>query len=107
MQVQNKQHLTVKNIPQEVANQASIFAVCVCFLFSITPHFFHLPLWVSGFVIVALGWRTLQNLGMIKALSKWIVVPLVLFGGVGVFAEYWAIVGRDAGLAFLTVMMSL
>ena len=107
MQVQNKQHLTVKNIPQEVANQASIFAVCVCFLFSITPHFFHLPLWVSGFVIVALGWRTLQNLGMIKALSKWIVVPLVLFGGVGVFAEYWTIVGRDAGLAFLTVMMSL
>jgi transglutaminase-like putative cysteine protease len=107
MQVQNKHHLTVKNIPQEVASQASIFAVCVCFLFSIAPHFFHLPLWVSGFVIVALGWRILQNWGMIKALSKWIIVPLVIFGGVGVFAEYWTIVGRDAGLAFLTVMMSL
>ena len=107
MQVQNKQHLTVKNIPQETASQASIFAVCTCFLFSITPHFFHLPLWVSGFVIVALSWRSLQNLGMIKALSKWVVVPLVLLGGVGVFAEYWTIVGRDAGLALLTVMMSL
>jgi transglutaminase-like putative cysteine protease len=107
MQVQNKQHLTINSIPQEVASQASTFAVCVCFLFSITPHFFHLPLWVSGFVIVALGWRSLQNLGMIKALSKWVVVPLVLFSGVGVFVEYWTIVGRDAGLAFLTVMMSL
>jgi transglutaminase-like putative cysteine protease len=107
MQVQNKHHLTVKNIPQEVASQASIFAVCVCFLFSIAPHFFHLPLWVSGFVIVALGWRSFQNWGMIKALSKWVIVPLVIFGGVGVFAEYWTIVGRDAGLAFLTVMMSL
>jgi transglutaminase-like putative cysteine protease len=107
MQIQNKQHLTVKNIPQEVASRASIFAVCFCFLFSITPHFLHLPLWVSGFVIIALVWRCLQNQGMIKALPKWIIVPLVLFGGIGVFAEYWTIVGRDAGLALLTVMTSL
>jgi transglutaminase-like putative cysteine protease len=107
MQIQNKHHLTVKNIAQEVASRASIFAVCFCFLFSITPHFFHLPLWVSGFVIVALGWRSLQNQGMIKALPKWIIVPLVLFGGVAVFAEYWTIAGRDAGLALLTVMTSL
>jgi transglutaminase-like putative cysteine protease len=107
MQIQNKHHLTVKNIPQEVASRASIFAVCFCFLFSITPHFLNLPLWVSGIVIITLGWRSLQNQGMIKALPKWIIVPLVLFGGVGVFAEYWTIVGRDAGLALLTVMTSL
>lgn len=107
MQVQNKHHLTAKNIPQEVANRASIFAVCFCFLFSIAPHFLHLPLWVSGFVIVALGWRSLQNQGIIKALPKWVIVPLVLFGGVGVFAEYWTIVGRDAGVALLTVMTAL
>jgi transglutaminase-like putative cysteine protease len=107
MQIQNKQHLTVKNIPQEVASRASIFAVCFCFLFSITPHFLHLPLWISGFVIIALVWRSLQNQGTIKALPKWIIVPLVLFGGIGVFAEYWTIVGRDAGLALLTVMTSL
>lgn len=107
MQIQNKHHLTVKNIPQEVANRTSIFAVCFCFLFSIAPHFFNLPLWVSGFVVIALGWRSLQNQGVIKALPKWVIVPLVLLGGVGVFAEYWTIVGRDAGLALLTVMSSL
>lgn len=107
MQVQNKHHLTVKNIAQEVASRSSIFAVCFCFLFSIAPHFINLPLWVSGFVLVALGWRSLQNQGVIKALPKWVIVPLVLFGGIGVFAEYWTIVGRDAGLALLTVMTSL
>jgi transglutaminase-like putative cysteine protease len=107
MQTQNKNHLTIKNIPQEIANRASIFAVCFCFLFSIAPHFFNLPFWISGIVIVALGWRSLQNQGITKALPKWIIVSLVLFGGVGVFAEYWTIVGRDAGLALLTVMTSL
>ena len=85
---------------------ASIFAVCFCFLFSIAPHFRHLPIWVSVIVLVALSWRCLQNLGRIRELPKWLLIPLVLFGGVGVFAEYWTIVGRDAGLALLTVMTS-
>ena len=57
----------------------------------------------------ALIWRSLENSqGSLKAIprlatrSSW-----CLFGGVGVFAEYWTIVGRDAGLALLTVMTSL
>jgi hypothetical protein len=65
-----------------------------------------LPGWVSAIVVIALGWRGLQNLGKIRELPKWMLIPLVLFGGIGVFAEYWTIVGRDAGLALLTVMTS-
>lgn len=107
MQVQNKLHLTVKKIAQETASRASIFAVCFCFLFAIAPHALNMPLWVSGFVLVALVWRSLQNQGIIRGLPKWIIVLLVVLGGVGVFAEYWTIVGRDAGLALLTVMTSL
>jgi transglutaminase-like putative cysteine protease len=57
-------------------------------------------------VIVSLGWRCLQNLDKISEMPKWVVIPLVFFGGIGVFAEYWTIVGRDAGLALLTVMTS-
>jgi transglutaminase-like putative cysteine protease len=107
MQFQNKHHLTIKNIPYEAASRASIFTVGFCFLFSIFPHFIRLPFWVSGFVVVTLVWRFLQNEGILKALSKWIVATLVLFGGVGVLVEYQAIVGRDAALALLTVMTSL
>lgn len=107
MQTQNKHHLAVQKIPQEVASRASIFSVCFCFLFSIAPHFFHLPLWISGFVIVALGWRSLQNLDLIRPMPKWVIIPLVLFGGLGVFSQFWTIAGRDAGLALLTVMTSL
>jgi len=99
-------YLPIRSIADEIANRSSIFAVCFCFLCSIGPHFRNLPLWVSAIVIVSLGWRCLQNLGKLKEMPKWVLIPLVFFGGMGVFAEYWTIVGRDAGLAMLTVMTS-
>ena len=101
-----KVNLPIRAIPEEIASRESVFAVCFCFLFSIAPHFRHLPLWVSGFVIIALTWRIAQNLNRVPALSKWLLAPLVLIGGISVFAEYWTVVGRDAGLALLTVMAS-
>ena len=96
----------IQSISHEVANRSCVFAVCFCFLFSIAPHFPNLPLWVSGMVTFALGWRCLQNLGKLPEVPKWILIPMVIAGGVGVFAEYWTVVGRDAGLALLTVMSS-
>ena len=96
----------IRSISQEVANRSCVFAVCFCFLFSIAPHFPNLPLWVSGIVAFALSWRCLQNLGKLPEVPKWILIPMVLLGGVGVFTEYWTVVGRDAGLALLTVMSS-
>jgi transglutaminase-like putative cysteine protease len=100
------QNLPMHSIQHEATSRACVFAVCFCFLFSIAPHFVNLPGWVSAIVVIALGWRGLQNLGKVRELPKWMLIPLVLFGGIGVFAEYWTIVGRDAGLALLTVMTS-
>ena len=90
----------------EVANRNSVFAVCFCFLFAMAPHFGHLPLWISAIVAFSLAWRCLQNVGRIPQFPKWLLIPLVIVGGVGVFAQYWTVVGRDAGLALLTVMSS-
>jgi transglutaminase-like putative cysteine protease len=94
----------MRSISMELANHSSVFAVCFCFLFSIAPHFRQLPLWISAIVLFSLGWRCLQNLGKLPEFPKWLLIPLVIVGGVGVFAQYWTVVGRDAGLALLTVM---
>ena len=93
------QVLPYQRIGQEEASRGSVFSVCFCFLFAMAPHFLTLPIWVIVLVIVAIGWRSLQNLGRLRELPKWMLIPLVLLGGIGVFAEYWTIVGRDAGLA--------
>jgi transglutaminase-like putative cysteine protease len=99
-------NLPIHAIPEEIASRESVFAVCFCFLFSIAPHFRNLPLWVSGFVVVALAWRVLQNFDRVPAIPRWVLAPMVAIGGISVFAEYWTVVGRDAGLALLTVMVS-
>ena len=97
-------NLPYRAIAQETANRNSVFAVCFCFLFSIAPHFRNLPLWVTGIVVFALAWRGLQNLNRAPAVPRWLLIPMVVGGGIGVFAQYWTVVGRDAGLALLTVM---
>ncbi|MGD2173043.1 MAG: DUF3488 and transglutaminase-like domain-containing protein [Gammaproteobacteria bacterium] len=99
-------NLPIREIPLEISSSTSVFAVCFCFLFALVPHFSHLPLWIIAVVAISIGWRVLQNLGKLPELPKWMLIPMVLIGGVGVFAEYWTIVGRDAGLALLTVMTS-
>jgi transglutaminase-like putative cysteine protease len=99
-------NLPIRSIPEEIASRESVFTVCFCFLFSIAPHFRNLPLWVSGLVSIALAWRVLQNFDRVPVVPKWILAPMVVIGGVSVFAEYWTVVGRDAGLALLTVMTS-
>lgn len=97
----------IASIHQEIASGESVFAVCFCFLFSITPHFRNLPLWISAIVVVSLAWRILQNTNRVPVMPRWILVPMVIIGGISVFAEYWTVVGRDAGLGLLTVMTSL
>ena len=87
----------IRSISMELSNRNNVFAVCFCFLFSIAPHFRHLPLWVSGTVIAALAWRCLQNVGKLNEVPKWLLIPMVIAGGISVFAEYWTVVGRDAG----------
>ena len=99
-----EQNLPIRSIPSEVAGRTGVLAVCICFLVSLAPHFVNLPPWTIAVALAALGWRLLQNIGRLPELPKWMLIPLVLCGGVGVFAEYWTIVGRDAGLALLTVM---
>lgn len=97
-------NLPFQKISMETADNNAVLAVSYSFLLSMIPHFFHLPLWVTGFTLFALAWRSVQSVGHVGAIPRWLLVPLVVVGGVSVFAQYWTIVGREPGLALLTVM---
>ena len=97
-------NLPIHQIAQEQADRSAILSVSLSFLLVMLPHFAHSPMWVSGFTLFALAWRSAQAFDKVPALPRWLLVPLVVAGGLGVFAEYWTIVGRDPGLALLTVM---
>ena len=73
-------------IAQESVDKSAILAVSFSFLLVMLPHFFHIPPWVIGFTVFALVWRSTQAFELIGAIPRWILVPLVLVGGLGVFA---------------------
>jgi transglutaminase-like putative cysteine protease len=99
-------NLPMHRIGEEAVENRSLEAVIVSFLITMLPHFAHLPIWVSSIALFAMIWRILQaRIGLWPA-PKWLLVPLVMVGGVSVFAQYWTIVGREPGLALLTVMTS-
>ena len=97
-------NLPIHRIAEEPVTNTGLDAVSYSFLLAMLPHFLNLPLWISGFALFALTWRLLQARARLREVPKWVLVPLVLVGGVSVFAQYWTIVGREPGLALLTVM---
>lgn len=72
-------------------------------LIAAVPHVSHLPLWVSALIPAAL----LLRLGLGRAPSRWLLVPLVLLAFAAVFVQFHTIAGVTAGGAFLSAMVAL
>lgn len=75
------------------------------------PHLIYQPPWVAGLFVVMMGWRAMHHwrgwpLPAQKRSLKWLhslgaVLTIVLL-----FANYGLTIGRDAGVALLTVMLA-
>ncbi len=97
-------NLPIHRIAEEPLSRNSVNAVAFSFLITMLPHATHLPLWVISIAVVSLFWRVLQAYGYLFQVPKWLLIMMVLGGGLSVFAQFWTIAGRDPGLALLTVM---
>ena len=98
--------LPMHRIGEETAGRRAVEAVSFSFLVAMLPHLAHLPLWITILAMFSITWRILQARTKLWPAPKWLLVPLIIAGGIGVFAQYWTIVGREPGLALLTVMTS-
>lgn len=75
----------------------------------IAPHAERLPLWLSAAAAALLAWRAWQarHAGAITAGPRALMIALVLATTAGVYAEYGTLLGRDAGVALLVMMLAL
>lgn len=94
----------IQRIGEEPLSRHMINAIAFSFLITMLPHATHLPLWVTSIGLVSLLWRVLQAYGFLFQVPRWLLIMMVLSGGLSVFAQFWTIAGRDPGLALLTVM---
>ena len=75
-------------------------------LMVLAPHFAHLPLWISALSCATLLWRAaLTWLGR-RMPPVWLLVPIALAAMAGVYLSFRTLLGRDAGVAMLVLLLA-
>lgn len=90
-------------LPRDKADTLLLLASAVLVL---APHALHLPLWVTLLCAATLGWRatiTLRGKRMPPAL---VLLPLAVAAMAGVQFSYQTLLGKDAGVAMLVLLVA-
>lgn len=73
----------------------------------IVPHIGHLPAWVTLACAAILLWRGWVTFRGNRMPPRWLLLPVALLAMGGVLATYHTFFGRDAGVAMLTLLLTL
>ena len=84
-----------------------LYGLIVSLALVFAPHAAHLPLWLSALVGAILGWRFLMARQKLALPNKWLLFALAFVAVVGVLLQYKTVFGREAGVALLTLMVTL
>lgn len=71
------------------------------------PHAERLPWWVSALVIVFMLWRIYLGYHRLPLPRKWLLLLIVAGATAGIYLQYRTIIGRDAGVTLLFIMLAL
>ncbi|NNG24542.1 transglutaminase TgpA family protein [Telluria aromaticivorans] len=72
----------------------------------LAPHTAHLPLWVSLLCAATLAWRAAVTLRGKRMPSTLVLLPIAAAAMAGVQFSYGTILGRDAGVAMLVLLVA-
>lgn len=75
-------------------------------LMVLAPHFAHLPLWISAVVCGTLLWRAAITWRGKRMPPLWLLLPVSLAAMAGVYRSYHTLLGRDAGVAMLALLLA-
>ncbi|MCC5811045.1 MAG: DUF3488 domain-containing transglutaminase family protein [Ectothiorhodospiraceae bacterium] len=71
------------------------------------PHVLHLPPWMTPLIIVCAAWRYQAGSRGWRLPNRWVLLLLTLVTAGGVVMHYGTFLGRDAGVAMLSLMLGL
>ena len=87
--------------------RSSLFWLLIAVAIVLAPHMPRQPLWVDAFVIAAWTWRTWIAWRGLKQAPRLIIAALALLGTFLTFGTYHTLLGRDAGVVLLELMLVL
>ena len=79
----------------------------VAFVLVAAPHAERLPLWLSAIAAVMCLWRAYLARTRTALPARWLLVVIVAATAAAIYLHYRTLFGRDAGVALLTLMLSL
>ena len=95
--------LITQPLPRDKADTLLLLASALLVL---APHAAHLPLWVSLLCAATLGWRALVTLRGRRMPSTLVLLPIAAAAMAGVQFSYQTLLGRDAGVAMLVLLVA-
>lgn len=96
--------LKTRPMTREKADTLLLLGACALVLL---PHASHLPMWIvasCGLLLVWRGWLTFRGNRMPP---RWLLLPVVALAMFGVYWTHKTFFGRDAGVAMLTLLLTL
>ena len=78
-----------------------------CILFVCIPLFSTLPLWVVVGFTVLFAWRVQIAWQGRRLPPRWLLISLLLVSGGAIFAQFHTLVGKDAGVAYIILLLAL
>ena len=72
----------------------------------LAPHAVHLPLWVSLLCGATLAWRAAITLRGKRMPKAWVLLPVAVAAMAGVQLTYDTLIGKDAGVAMLVLLVA-
>ena len=91
---------------QHDLSERNIIALLLAALVVAAPLSLHLALWISLVFVLCCAWRTLATLRAWRLPGTVLRLALLILGLAGVLMEHGTVLGRDAGVALLMLMMS-
>lgn len=93
----------MQTLPRDKSDTLLLLSACAMVL---APHFLHLSWWTSLICGGMLLWRTWITLRGQRLPPLWLLLPLAALTMAAVYVEYRTLLGRDAGVAMLALLLT-
>ncbi len=97
----------MKRLPPEPPEHGATPSLLASALATVAPHAEHLPLWLSTFAATALTVRSVIWKARAGMPSRWLAALVAVAAATGIYLQYRTLFGRDAGVAFLVLLMAV
>ena len=94
----------IKNLPREARDTLFLLTVIA---WVIAPQVNNLPLWCSGMVTALLLWRGYLAVQGLALPSRWWLLGLLMLASGATYYSHHTLLGRDAGVTYVVVLLSL